>query len=231
MQRGRPSMKTRQAVIKLQRAFRARRMRRFRPVRYRGKQKPLALATHNFCERSTIEDNMVIGSSTPLLKEWSLNEIAQSGEYINLFDEYKINKVVVTFRYKGASSIAIAQSGNAVNEMNPVLYFQVDHNDGITKTLDELKKSSKTKEFQFTNDKPNFDVVVKPSVLVNVNNIEGAIGTHYRPKWGVWLPSEENSIGHYGLKAYARCGSGGGTSSPGSISVTYKIYFSTKCNE
>lgn len=231
MQRGRPSAKTRQAVIKLQRAFRSRRYARTRPLRYRSKQKSLALATHNFCERSTIEDNLVINSTTPLLKEWSLNEIAQSGDYISLFDEYKVNKVVVTFRYKGNSSTALANSTLQVNEINPVLYFQVDHNDGITKTLDELKKSSKTREHQFTNDKPNFDIVVKPAVLVNVNNIEGAIGTHYRPKWGVWLPSEEGAIGHYGLKAYCVAGSGGGSSSPGSIKVTYKIYFSTKCNE
>ena len=78
--------------------------------------------------------------------------------------------------------------------------------------------------------KPEFNVVLKPAVLVEADKVEGAIGTHYYPKWGQWLPVEEGAIGHFGLQAYCVAGSGGGTSQPGSLKVTYKIYFSMKNN-
>lgn len=210
------------------------RRRRGRPRGSKNKKRiriPLALQTHNFVERSTIEDNLLCDGSAGLFKHFQLNEMAQSGEYINIFEEYKINKVVATFRYKGNSSTAVAQSAYQVNEINPILYFKVDHNsDSTSVSLGDMKKSMKTKEHQFTNDKPEFSIVLKPAVLVEASQVEGAIGTHYYPRWGQWLPVEEGAVGHFGLQAYAVAGSGGGTSNPGSIKVTYKIYFSCKNN-
>lgn len=209
---------------RLRRGFRA--MKRMRP-----RKQPLALQTHNFVERSTIEDNLLCDGSAGLFKHFQLNEMAQSGEYINIFEEYRINKVVATFRYKANSTVAVGQSANQVNEINPVLYFKVDHNsDSTTVSLADLKKSMKTREFQFTNDKPEFNVVLRPAVLVEGSTVEGAIGTHYYPQWKKWLPVEEGAIGHFGLQAYAVAGSGGGISQPGSLKVTYKIYFSMKSN-
>lgn len=200
-------------------------------IRVRRYRKPLALQTHNFCERSTVEDNLLCDGSVGLFRHFQLNEMAQSGEYINIFEEYKINKVVATFRYKANSTVAVGNNVNQVNEINPVLYFKVDHNsDSTSVSLENLKKSMKTREFQFTNDKPEFSVVLKPSVLVEADKVEGAIGTHYMPKWGQWLPVEEGAVGHYGLQAYCVAGSGGGLSQPGSLKVTYKIYFSCKNN-
>lgn len=192
---------------------------------------PLALQTHNFCERSTIEDNLLCDGSAGLFRHFQLNEMQQSGEYIQLFEEYRINKVVATFRYKANSTVAVGNSLYQVNEINPVLYFKVDHNsDSTTVSLADMKESMKTREHQFTNDKPEFSVVLKPAVLVEASTVEGAIGTHYYPQWKKWLPVEEGAIGHYGLQAYCVAGSGGGTSQPGSLKVTYKIYFSCKNN-
>lgn len=205
-------------------------MRRMRG-RKQSIRKPLALQTHNFVERSTVEDNLLCDGSVGLFRHFQINEMAQSGEYINIFEEYKINKVVATFRYKANSTVAVGTSTNQVNEINPVLYFKVDHNsDSTAVSLENLKKSMQTKEHQFTNDKPEFSIAFKPAVLVEGSTIEGAIGTHYYPKWGQWLPVEEGAVGHFGLQAYCVAGSGGGTSQPGSLKVTYKIYFSMKSN-
>jgi len=200
-------------------------------VRYR---KPLALKRHTFCERSTIETTLTVAneaSAVGMIKEFSLNEIAQSGSYISLFEEYQINKVVVNFRYKSTGQYAY-ETGSAVNmnEINPVLYFKVDHNDENLETLSDLKKSTKTREFQFTNAKPNFDITLKPACLIDVNNIHGALGIAHRPKWKVWLPMDESSVSHYGLKAYCVANSSG-AHIPGAVIVTYKIYFSAKNNE
>lgn len=220
--------KAQQAKVRQARMRRGMRALKRRPRRIR---QPLALQTHNFVERSTIEDNLLCDGSVGLFRHFQINEMAQSGEYINIFEEYKINKVVATFRYKANSTVAVGQSGNQVNEINPVLYFKIDHNsDSTSVSLDDMKKSMKTKEHQFTNDKPEFSVAFKPAVLVEGSTVEGAIGTHYYPRWGQWLPVEEGAVGHFGLQAYAVAGSGGGTSQPGSLKVTYKIYFSMKSN-
>ena len=219
-----PHPRSRQAAaMKIQRKWRKkRRMRR---------RIPLALKVHNFCERSTIEDNLLCNGSVGLFRHFQINEIAQSGEYINIFEEFRINKVVATFRYKANSTVAVGNNANQVNEINPVLYFKVDHNsDSTSVTLEDMKKSMKTREHQFTNDKPEFNVVLRPAVLVEASTVEGAIGTHYYPRWKKWLPVEEGAIGHFGLQAYAVAGSGGGLSQPGSLKVTYKIYFSMKNN-
>ena len=207
--------------------------RRRRTVRRRNK-KPLALKTHTFCERSTITTNLQIGpeaSAVGMIKEFSLNEIAQSGSYVDLFEEYQINKVVVNFRYKSTGQYGY-ETGAALNmnEINPVLYFKVDHNDEVLEPLATLKQSTKCREFQFTNAKPNFDIVLKPACLMDVSNIHGALGIAHRPKWKQWLPMEEGSVSHFGLKAYC-VAAASGAHVPGSLEVTYKIYFSAKNNE
>jgi len=203
-------------------------------TKMRMKKQPLALKMHNFVERSTITTNLQIGpeaSATGMIKEFSLNEIAQNGNYIALFEEYKIDKVVASFRYKSVGQYGY-ETGAALNmnEINPVLYFKVDHNDENLETLAELKQSAKCREFQFTNNKPNFDVVLKPACLIDVNNIHGALGIAHRPRWGLWLPTDENAISFYGLKAYC-VASASGAHVPGSLEVTYKIYFSMKNND
>ena len=224
-------MRRGQAASKIQRAFRGK--RRYKSKRSRYKQ-PLALKMHNFVERSTITTNLQIGpeaSATGMIKEFSLNEIAQNGNYIALFEEYKIDKVVATFRYKSTGQYGY-ETGAALNmnEINPVLYFKVDHNDDVLETLATLKESAKCREFQFTNNKPTFDVVIKPACLIDVNNIHGALGISHRPRWGLWLPTDENAISFYGLKAYC-VAAASGAHVPGSLQVTYKIYFSMKNND
>lgn len=118
-----------------------------------------------------------------------------------------------------------------MNEINPVLYFKIDHNDADTDSLVTLKQSMNTKEHQFTNDKPNFSISLKPAVLIEDENIKGATGTNYRPKWGMWLDSVETAIEHYGLKAYCVAAVGGVEGGAGQLEVTYKTYFTMKNND
>ena len=205
-----------------------------RKRRMMKRKTPLALKPHTFVERSTIATTLTVAneaSAVGMIKEFSLNEIGQNGCYVDLFEEYRINKVVATFRYKSTGQYAY-ETGAAVNmnEINPVLYFKVDHNDENLETLTQLKESSRTRTFQFTNDKPNIDIVLKPACLIDVNNIHGALGVAHRPRWKVWLPTEEGSVSHFGLKAYCVAASSA-AHIPGQVEVTYKIYFQCKNND
>lgn len=229
-----PAFKRKRSSLRTTVAAKRKATRRGRRPRIRRSRIPLALKPHTFCERSTITTMLTIGSEASavgMIKEFSFNEIAQNGSYVDLFEEYQINKVVVNFRYKSTGQYAY-ETGAAINmnEINPVLYFKVDHNDENLESLSELKQSSKCREHQFTNDKPNFDITLKPAYLMDVSNIHGALGIAHRPKWKGWLPMDEGAISHFGLKAYAVAATSG-AHIPGSIEVTYKLYFSCKNNE
>lgn len=200
-------------------------------------RKPLALQTHNFVER-TNPVQLVVGTEAAavgLFKDFSLSQCLQALQYTQLFEYYKINKVVVEFRYKGPSTPAYTTingtgttNNEIVNEVNPVLYFKVDHNDIIADSLNKLKESMRTKEHQFTNNRPNFTITLKPAIQTEA--YKSAIATTYIPKWGQWLSTLDSTVPHYGLKCYAVSGLGS-SANMGSIEVNSKIYFSAKSNE
>lgn len=209
------------------------------PSRKMGRLKkriPLALQPHNFVERSGTDliNINTEANATGLFKHFELSQIQQYSAYTTIFEYYKIDKVVVEFRYKsiGGQGRVVDVSGSLpVNEINPVLYFKVDHNDDDSDTLVNLKQSMSCREHQFTNDKPNFTITLKPAVLIEDENIKGATGTKHRPKWGMWLDTDELGIEHYGLKAYCVASTGGSGTDAGQLEVTYKTYFSMKNND
>ena len=200
----------------------------------------LALKTHTFVERTLTEDFMNVKQAPVpadgLHKSWSLAELRQATYYRNIFEQYKINKVVVTFRYKGVGTAAGGTS-HRPNEINPVLYIKRDHNDdqdstgGNQESLSEMKDSSKTFEVQLTNNRPNFSMTIKPAILMEDSVYNGATGVQHMPVWGKWIDVKEDNINYYGLKAYAVGQGSSSADALGKIEVSYKVYFSMKNNE
>ena len=139
-------------------------------VSYGRIRRPLALKTHNFCERHSATNSLQIGTdSAPgsgLQKQFDLSQIRNSSQYMSLFEYYRIDKVVVKFRYKGPGVQAYSNTSDVVlhNEQNPLLYFKVDHNDISADSLSVLKDSMKTKSYVFTNDKSEFTITLKPAI-------------------------------------------------------------------
>ena len=205
-------------------------------------RKPLQLQPHNFVERCTPQfitianENVAVG----LFKQFSLSQCNQVGYYTELFEYYKINKVVVEFKYKGASTpaystVPASSAGTHAtyaleikNEINPVVYFKVDHNDITSDTLATMKESMRTHEHQFSNNRPNFSIQLKPAIQVEA--YKSALSTTYMPKWGQWLSTADDTVPHYGLKCYAVAGLAN-NANMGSIEVQTKIYFTMKNNE
>ena len=174
-----------------------------------------------------------VGTTTNgLLQKFKFSDILQASHYQDLFEFYKINKIVVEFRYKGITQNATTDTATTTviqqNELNPVMYYKIDHDTDFLINLGQLKESMKTREHQFTNNKPNFTVVLKPACLVNNANIKGASGLVYRPKWGQWLSSSDAGIEHYGLQTYI---TGYNGAQAGTVEITRKMYFTCKNNE
>lgn len=203
--------------------------------RRRRRRKPLALKQHAFCERAEVTHSLGIGMETGTyaavghFQDFSLSKMRNAAEYAALFEQYRIDKVVVTFRYKGGNAgIASVAGGANWNESNPLLYFKVDHDDANIQTLTQLKDSMKTRTHMFTNDKPEFSIQLKPACLVEI--LKSGTTTVNSPKWGVWLNTTDDGVLMNGLKCYA-IGYKSGSWDPGSIAISYKYYVSFKNNE
>ena len=217
--------------------------RAFRRMKFVKKRIPLALKEHQFVERTNPQSLTVANESAAvgLFRDFSLSQCLQVANYAALFEYYRIDKVVVEFRYKGASTpayttVPATAAGGAqptynqeiVNEINPVLYFKVDHDDSNAQTLLDLKKSTLTREHQLSNNNPNFTIQLKPAIQMEA--YKTALTTGYMPKWGQWLKTTDDTIPHYGLKVYAVAGLAS-AATMGRIEVTTKIYFSCKNNQ
>ena len=216
--------------------------RRGRKPARRRPRKPLALKTHAFVERypssfMTIQSEAATGTQHGLFKTWNFGGMPQSNAYTEIFAMYKINKVIVEFRYKGASQSASGSTGFRQNEVNPVLYIKRDHDDdglssgGNQESLATLKESSKTFEIQLTNSRPSFSMAIKPSILMDDDNFIGSTGVQHLPVYNKWLSCKETGIAHYGLKAYAVANGASSSDGMGQIEVSYKLYFQAKGDE
>lgn len=170
-------------------------------------------------------------SATGMFKSFNLNEMNNAAQYKELFEYYRIDKVVVKFKYK-AYTVATTAGGGTIgprtNEINPIIFFKKDHNDVSADSISVMKESMKTKEVQLTNNRPNFTVVLKPAVQTEAYHT--ALSSTYMPKWGQWLSTDDGSVPHYGLKAYA-IGYRDSNTNPGQIQVSFKYYVSFKNNE
>lgn len=205
-------------------------------------RKPLALKVHAFSERYVSSNLPVVqesdvNTSHGLFRAWNFTGVNNSTSYRDIFAMYKINKVIVTFRYKGGTAQPPGASGNRPNEVCPVLYIKRDHDDdqlasgGNQETLAQLKESSKTFEIQLTNNRPSFTMAIKPAILKDDDQYYGALGTQHLPVWNQWLNTDEPGIAHFGLKAYAIAQKASSADSLGNIEVTQKVYFQCKGNE
>lgn len=202
----------------------------------------LALKQHQFCERAK-GGSISIGNeagTTPApyyTKVFKFRDLPQCDAYSKIFEQYRIDKVVATFRYKGISTPANLSGGPAwVNELNPMIYFKVDHNDVDANTLALMKLSTKTKTHMFTNDTPEFSITLKPAAQsLAISGSTGAITYTNVPEWRKWIDADGptgpgTDVEHFGLKVYA-VGYKSSDFDPGALDVEYKYYFSMKSNE
>ena len=95
----------------------------------------------------------------------------------------------------------VTATSQSVNETNPVVWFKIDHNDVNAVALSDMKSSTRTKEIQFTNNRPKIQIVLKPAIREEA--YKSSIASTYVPKWGQYLTTQDPTVPHYGIKIYA----------------------------
>lgn len=200
-------------------------------------KKPLALKPHNFCERfeeviplTSDVVNSAGNLNNTMTKKFSFDMIPQHAAYAALFDEYRIDKVVATFRWSPSAYVFVNTTASYSGNLSPLLYFKVDHNDDAADSLPVLKESMKTHVKNLKYDEP-FTISLRPASQILV---DASIGNTYTPAWKRWITTTVLDVAHLGLKCQVQVPVDAGSSSNynmGKISVEYKIYFTVKCNE
>lgn len=153
--------------------------------------------------------------------EFKLSSVAQYGDFTNLFDQYRIDKVLVTFYPLWTGKDV---PNNATNAIVPIMCTATDLDDaGVPASLDYL--NAKPEVQYHRTDKP-FSVWIKPHVDTEI--YRSAVTTGYGNAKNVWIDSLSSDIPHYGLK-YAILGDGGfgiGSNGLGIMQIVVKYYVS-----
>lgn len=183
--------------------------RRYRGVgddrgRMRGlgyKSAMLRLSTHHFKRRQSVE--ITDGRSIDLTNNvngfvnqtnvFRLTDVVNSSEFTTLYDQYRINKVVLELKW------SITEVGLTDVEINnpPILYYLRDYDDNASLTEDQYMENSRTKSLVLN---PNriYKLVLVPAQLQRVYN--GTLSDGYAVKWKQWTDVGDPGVPHYGMK-------------------------------
>lgn len=120
-------------------------------------------------------------------------DIQNHTEFSALFDQYRLNMIIVRFYLKIDPSAQV--SGAATF---PKLYYRADYDDANTPSgLPELRESNRT-VIKVMN--PNYPVTIKIKPAVASALFQSLATTAYSAKWKQWVDILNSSVPHYGLK-------------------------------
>lgn len=175
------------ARLPVRRRFRRRVVRRTRPMRFRRPRPSVAALSvrrsYNYFE---------VGAAGPVYAGYSYNLSSIPGyiNFTNLFDQYRINLIVLKFWLR-------IELPDATTDVIPKLFYAKDYNDVNTPTsIAEVRQYSNHKCVKLSTYRP---VVVKlrPATLSLIYN---GLTSAYSSNWRKWLQTTAASVPHYGLK-------------------------------
>lgn len=202
------SLKRKRSSAKLPAKFAG---KRYRTLRRGGKTLVVkrnwaasSLNTHRFTRYANANPSVVsIGDG--IITQFSNNHTFTLGAVVNatefgqLFDQYRIDKVVVTYQLvNNPDANNYLNSGSLVNASNfyPTVWSIADYDDNASMNISEMKERIGVKNrILMPNKKMKF--VVTPKVLVQTYRT--ALTTGYAPR-SLFIDMTNQDIPHYGLK-------------------------------
>lgn len=161
------------------------------------------LNTHRFSRYAATAayPNMTVsGIESSTSHVFALQDIVNADEFGALFDQYRIDKVIVTYQLLNNPSAANALNtlGNNPSGTNwyPTVWSMVDYDDAATTNIEEMKQRIGVKRQIMRPDKI-IRFIVRPKLQVQV--YKTALTTGYAPK-SMFVDMTTRDISHYGLK-------------------------------
>lgn len=150
----------------------------------------------------------VLQQTTPaaLTIRFQLDMTLEYNQWVNLYDQYRINKVVV----KWCPHYRLGQIARLENTTVPGTQFDsyprgpvmigtvIDHDDD--NPLASFNNAQLYNSFKMFKSTQTWSRVIIPSVLFQT--YESTIQTGYAPRYKQWISSNDASVPHYGFKAF-----------------------------
>lgn len=119
-----------------------------------------------------------------------ISDVINASDFTNLYDQYRVNKLVLKFYLKVDPGAQAAASANV-----PRLYWYRDVDDSNSPgDLNEIRENATAKVAVLSLTRP-VTVVLRPNVLNTVYS--SALASNYQPKWKQWLDINVSSTNHY----------------------------------
>lgn len=153
---------------------------------------------------------------------YTLNDVVNSAEFNALYDQFRILKVAVHFRWNASSS---AGTGFASEYMlnPPNLMSFPDYDDNAAPNAQEFHERATTRMRRLTAGKI-VTVYLTPAVLVSGYEA-GGISVAYIPKWRQWIDIADITTQHFGLKVGFRYSP---NTAYGTVETWYTVSFQCK---
>jgi hypothetical protein len=126
---------------------------------------------------------------------FSLQDLDQVTSFTALFDQYRIDRVIVQIRTRN-NALAL-NSVTAVNAEPPSLLFVIDRDDSTAPTL--LAQLREYDNCQIMGCDQSAEIDLEPSVTPAVF-ASGSFSGYGSARTGMWLDCANTSIPHYGVK-------------------------------
>lgn len=151
---------------------------------------------HHFIRSSSdpIFASITGGVSTQQNFAWTFNlhQVRNYTEFTNLFDQFRINKIILKFFLYSDPS---AQTANTA--VYPRMWYCPDYDDDAPLTIDVLRERQKTRVAQLKPGRP-VKIRVTPASLAMMYG--GVASTSYMPVFKRWVDTNYGGTPHYGLK-------------------------------
>lgn len=158
---------------------------------------------------------------------FALSNITANTEFANLYDQFKLTRVVVKFMLisnpDATNYFAPGTNTGAVMSTNffPRLWYYRDYDDASTPTLTDIRQVGKAKCF-FLKPNKEYKIAVRPAKLNQL--FRGVATTAYAPDWKSRLDMGNQDTPHYGLK-YVVDNHGVTSTTSFQMRINYDYYF------
>lgn len=120
----------------------------------------------------------------------ALNTLTNSSDFTNMFDEYRLCKVITTIWL----SYPPSAGAFTTTSFTPTIYWVRDRNNTATPgSVAEITEYAGFRMRRLTNEK-NLKIVFVPNTLTTTG------GSATMPVYSPWLPTSDATITHYGVK-------------------------------
>lgn len=207
-------------------SFRRRRtFRRFRAFRKRPvKAMHRVLSFTRYGATAKMDIKSISGVNQSGGWTFQLNQIATYGDFAALFDDYKLNAVVIKFRWDRDAPDAEDITATTC----PIMHYAIDYNDATTPlSVTGLKEYGSYKAW-YMNKAGTHTVKLYPKA--QSASYRTAVTTAYGPRKG-WINMQYPDVPHYAFKYWIDGSQGGddtGENTLGVLNWEVKYYFQVK---